>query len=405
MEYYLGQYKWISNPGRISYWEAPVLDGLSGNIDLRTIDQMSQIGGVPEGYAIFEYKDFVNDPALIPISSNKDDLFDTTNKDLISNTLKIDIGDVTLTDLIWNLLGENNDSSLICPVALPKSNGVYEVIIGDTVIRSEKIIPSTSPQWSKILARIQEDYLAIRDTYTNKDISKKFLGYLEEQYKIDYKTFIPAGEPIVDKIPPTTTITESFNKADNGLGPDLSWIVDAGSFGVTSNQGSLIGTTAYHVARADSALSSDNHYAQCVLKNVGINAVVEADWGPMARKIASSTLTFYTCHYIDSAASDTFRTSKMVSGTQTNIGTNTVTAAVADDLLKIECNGSTITRYRNGLSQNAATDTSITGNLITGLSFYKETLATAPLVDDFEAADLGVSITINGRMMLLGMGS
>src|SRR3990167_942846 len=88
-----------------------------------------------------------------------------------------------------------------------------------------------------------------------------------------------------------STITESFNKANNGLGPDLAWTVyfgTAANVGVTNNQANAQGTGETE-SRADSDLASDDHYVQ---------AVVGADYavgfvGVLCRKDSTATRTLY----------------------------------------------------------------------------------------------------------------
>jgi hypothetical protein len=56
--------------------------------------------------------------------------------------------------------------------------------------------------------------------------------------------------------------TESFNKADGALGPDLMWTVIAGSPVVASNRASFTGSATVNTARAEHDVAAGNQYAQ-----------------------------------------------------------------------------------------------------------------------------------------------
>jgi hypothetical protein len=218
------------------------------------------------------------------------------------------------------------------------------------------------------------------------DHHQKMLGGLIRKYRTkDYRQFIPADLPDEGWLKPDTTITESFNTADSDtLGPDLSWTELAGDWDIVTNAAQIAGSAAN--ARADSALSSGNHYAQVKLLNINITST---DRGVMARKDNTGTLTWYQATSLEGTSFDSWRTFKVVANSYTGIGTDDFPDTVADDIIKIAPDGTSIKRYRNGSLEDTATDSAIgEANHYCGLASFG---SAALRVDEFEAKDLAVA--------------
>lgn len=185
-----------------------------------------------------------------------------------------------------------------------------------------------------------------------------------------------------------TTIAESFNAADSDtLGPDLTWVEDAGDVDIVSNRARPGLYTGASLARATSSLAGTDQYAEIVAYMTG---AVSLGIGPIARKAASSTQTYYLYHL--DWASSTYRSSlyKVVAGTVTALGAANITTTFADgDTLRIECNGTTIRGLVNGVEIISRTDSSIASGAQTGMRFYNNTTASQIVdADSFAAGDL-----------------
>ena len=196
-----------------------------------------------------------------------------------------------------------------------------------------------------------------------------------------------------------TTITESFNKADSDiLGPDLTWTELAGDIDVVSNQARSATLGGFVRARAETDLSSDDHYAQAVVGASEETALARP--GVITRKDSSTTLTQYEFRaYFDN---DTVLIVRLVGGTATTIGgawAYTLTAGTTYTI-KGSVDGSTLKLYMNGVQQGTdITDTQITGNLRCGLVGFKNTSGYVSW-DNFEAGDLIIPKTVTDTLSL-----
>jgi hypothetical protein len=229
---------------------------------------------------------------------------------------------------------------------------------------------------------LRADFAAVHADATggktpDPEIHRRVLDYWCEKYGTgDWQQFVPAGlrAHIEGRLPHRTTITESFNKANGvGLGPDLSWTSVFGTWQVDSNKAGKSGTNSVvEHARADTDLSSADHYAQVAWSAGSYFA------GPCARVVNSSAKTFYVLF----GGSPLYLT-KLVAGTQTNLTSGS--SCAMNDVMQVRIDGSTLTGRINGTQVISTTDTAITGNLRTGLHLY---YATTSALDSFEAADL-----------------
>jgi len=184
-----------------------------------------------------------------------------------------------------------------------------------------------------------------------------------------------------------TTITEDFDKADNGLGPDLTWTtfhsLSGGTLGVTSNQANhKSGGEAE--ARADSDLATDDHYVQATAGadySNGSNFYI----GVLCRKDSSATRTQY--RWMNFGTDGPWELAKFVGGAETVLDNAYTTDPVATESFKLEANGSTIRGFHTAAQQRASvTDAAITNNLRCGIALF----GNLAYIDNFEAGDLAV---------------
>ena len=183
---------------------------------------------------------------------------------------------------------------------------------------------------------------------------------------------------------PGTSITEDFNKADNGLGPDLTWTDVNGTFVVASNRAQASSGSGDHSARADSDLATDDHYAQAEDWNSGI----ATNQPGVAVRFNSSADTYYRLsnkHDGSSVALD-----KVVAGSKSALTSATGEAGGSGQVMRLEVDGSDLTGIYDGTTYLTNTDTSIIDNLRTGIAGQHNGVDRNRW-DNFAAADLAVA--------------
>lgn len=387
---YLGRYIWTTDDLG-PHWAAPA--GSVAAIDLRPVSSCAK-AGIVEGWGLFDIPS--NPPAtanLIPLAASMDTVPTNQIRNKIASTLNITVGSTeTLGDILWRILTVDRDliGANMCPGVLP-DKGPLRISLGQFK-REKPFAVGQGAEWPGVQADLQRQYRQLyNDAQAGLIPPKHYLKVLDfwcEDYKTaDWSLFVPADLPQEAPIPHSTTLNESFNKANGALGPDLTWTVTAGGVGVVSNQAIPQNASVFNSARAESDLSSSNHYAQVTLTELG-NGITH--FGPAAR-YSSSAVTCYRA--IEYGADNNMYLSKIVAGTETHLGNVAITPSIPEPI-KIECNGSTITAYQNGVSRVSLTDTSITTGIRTGLHGYGIGV-TAPTVDSFVAADLAAGGTDN----------
>src|SRR3990172_5565852 len=138
----------------------------------------------------------------------------------------------------------------------------------------------------------------------------------------------------------------------------------------------------------NTALSSDDHYAQ-----VDITATIAGSndklVGPVIRKDNTATLTFYYGRLNDTL--DIVQLYKFIAGVATQLGSNVAVTPSLPNPIKLRATSSdqVILTYDGVDKITASPETSITGNLYTGVRAYGTVS-----VDNFEAGDI-----VSGRIM------
>ncbi len=193
----------------------------------------------------------------------------------------------------------------------------------------------------------------------------------------------------------TTLAFETFTNSDGNLGGRTHvhpWTQTNGgtSCQIVSNQ--AVCTAPSSDARADVDLATDDHEVWVTVVDLVIGPVAWVECGPIARKDATSTRTFYAFLAEQLTTGDTnhWYLSKRVAGTITQLGSTDNTDWVANDLAKIRADGSSISGFRNGvLSVGPITDTSITGNTRGGINYNAASgTGDSCTLDHWRAADI-----------------
>lgn len=171
-------------------------------------------------------------------------------------------------------------------------------------------------------------------------------------------------------------ITESFNKADSvTLGPDLTWTEVTGNIDVVSNQAKLNAGGGFSSARAQVDLATANHYAR------GNNVVVPTDNVHIYVRFDTFANTAYLGLLASTGGGLIY---KMVGGSFTALSSTVTGLATSSVSVTCSVNGSTVRHLHNGVEQLVVTDTSIFGNLRTGIGGF----GIGSTIDSFEAGDL-----------------
>jgi hypothetical protein len=219
-------------------------------------------------------------------------------------------------------------------------------------------------------------------------LARKYLDDLCIKYAVnDWKLFVPPklhGD-VPGRLPRETTLTESFPGTSATLGGDLTWTEMGTDWDNISGVGrSHNDTDTAGYARAESDLSSADHYAKCLVQGIG-SAGENVQVGPLSRFDAGAQ-TGYIARVL--RVLDQIRLTKTVAGSMTDLGQASITITTGV-LAESRSDGSTIKAYWNAVEQVSVTDTAITANTRTGLFGFSNATGSFPQVDTFEAADLG----------------
>lgn len=398
--WYVGPWIWDTS-GVMPCWMPPV--GTVGCLDMRAIPQMSTAGGAPQGQGVFlsdgpikdsnytllgagSYRDVKTSQALRDRMPKRDRKREPTGDDLLSHLLDC------LTD------GSDSTGDSFAKPLMPDAQMRVRLTIGEFDYQWK-----TAPwnyHWDKIQDVERADFQRCFDDaqagrLKDKDHHRRVLDALCEKYGADdWRTFVNTKirKHIPGRLKHETTIADDFNRADqSGLGTSasgFSWTLVLGSINIVSGRAQTPNrandiTSVFHKARAESDLSSADHYCQCNVYDIG-----GGDWGGGA--LARFNSGAETCYfgYQRVSGSTSFLLAKVVAGSLTVLSSTGSGFPASGDLQKLVCSGSTITLFNAGVSKLSATDSAITGNLRAGVcSRGGGTGAKYGEVDNFEAGD------------------
>ena len=393
--YYIGQWEWFTE-GTQSYWRCPDGD-CEGVIDLRSLPQMSKAGGIPEGYGFFSYPKEKIAPKLLYLGNNLTGLLQ--NKVSLQTSLGKTIEHTNVLDILWELLTVEADPTgmTFAKPLMPNINLNLELYLGGhSLVKSEKFDKTKHPF---VLEVIKNDYRRIRqeDLKRGSNNYKKVLDALEEKYKIDYKNFIPEDLPDEGKLPHQTTITDNFNRPDNNtLGVSSegwNWTEIAGDINIISNTARGMNSDQRNRGRANSNLSTDDHYAQALVDCTGPGTVTSCNPGVIVRKDDTTNLTHYAFR-VEFVGDDLY-INKLFNDVNTQLATVVYGLTPGTPVTaKGTIDGSSLDLLINAVSELTATDTAITGNLRVGIYGYTQAQSQArPVWDNFEGGDLAAADT------------
>lgn len=388
--YWLGPWVWES--GIMPCWRMPA--GATSSIDLRSVQQCAVAGGAPQGVGLFvsptltnlgsDYTNLGTDPEAVLSGVQKSALRTLL---ALPNALAAN----TLHDAIWEALTIQSDPTGDdrAPPIVPTVGRRYELWLEGGLRKSIKF-RGDELEAAPVLDMLKRQYRQHRlDSIKGRTpaiLYRKILGYWCRKYGLNYRAFQPADVPDEADIEPTTTITESFNTADSDtLGPDLSWTELAGDIDIVSNQARSTTIGSQVLARANSDLSSADHYSQAVIG--ASSEAAAATTSTIARKDSTATLTFYLFH--NDWGGNVCLLFKSVAGVYTQIGSSVATTLIAGTTYTSRgtCNGSSMSHSIDGSNRYTYTDSAISSGTRCGIRGDKTTSGYV-YWDSFEAADL-----------------
>lgn len=402
MPIYLAQWAIGTSPSGKTRWEAPA--SADGVLDVRPLSEQASLSS--GGFGVFTYPSAQTlGGVVVALGSSLDGNVSGRDRSEIQRRMGVALpANVTVRELLAVLLTEAADAATGPMPLMPTSRNRLVAHVGEHSVMDEPFTLSHAHAGT-VVESLREQYRRQRelDAPDGAETHLKRLGWWARQYGEDYRTFIPSDLPDEGVRDPATTITESFNKANNGLGPDLSWTTyfspSSGVVGVDSNQAHFQ-SGGEAEARADSDLSSDDHYSHA------IHGTDYADGGTgvVCRKDSTATQTIYRwANFVTFAGG--WELVKFVSGAETALDTAYTTAPSAGETLRVSADGSTIKGYHIGsppTERASVTDTSVTGNVRCGIFLA---FVTDAYLDDFEASDIAAGgNTVRYSLPVMGVG-
>lgn len=396
MRYYLGPYEQRPVTPDLMAWEMPV--GAVCGLDFRSNADIDT-----PGVALFAMPDdrpLGADYRLIGQGDIRDIVPRGGARGVFASALKVPAvtGD-RLVEWVWDALTVRADptgDARSRPI-VPSSRGRMRLVLAGHGEVMAKRFTVGMPEAAPVVDMLQRQHRRNRQAALAGELKdavhhRRILDYWGKKFGVSAPedVFIPGDVPKERPVPHETTITESFNTADSDtLGPDLSWTELQGDFDIVSNVAELQSIAGSYggIARADSDLSSDDHYVESTIHSNG--AATFRFLMQIARKNSSTTLTYYIAYYRYSANNcQIYRSS---SGSLTSVvgpTSRTLTDGTAYTA-RLTCDGSTISQSVDGTSVHSQTDATITGNVRCGIGGYQAAPGGINAYHDaFTAADL-----------------
>lgn len=388
--YYLGS--WVFRDGA---FRPPV--GAVGCLDFAPLTvQSSPASDRPVGLFVTTAAILPSEYTLLGTGDCRELKADTRMQDAFRSLVGYRAKGETLADLIYDALtdGSDPDGSSGPKPLMPGVDGWCDVYLGghSRILGAKfewgKPCSRGRSHWAKVQQLLRKEFERLFDDaqagkLKDSEHHRRVLDAYCDKYKVDdWNEFVPAKlqKDVPGRLKHETTITENFDGSDGDtIGNLLTWTEVSGDFDRVSNKATLTTNDGTERdARAESDLSSDDHYAQAVVDNSNSG---ERAMGPCCRFAGAARTYYYTYFYANK-----IWTYKKVNNVVTNLANIAITAA-QPELCKVSADGSTVKGYQAGVERTSNTDTAITGNVRTGIFAYRSAVS-SPTIDDFEAADI-----------------
>lgn len=399
---YLYLSPWVWNTAGGGYWDSPFPDLRVGCLDLRPPSVQGRRGGTPSGVGLFVYQEQVSKPGMVYLGDNVGKLVSTGDADTFQSLLKLadKPEGKTLVDLLWNVFtiyADPTGTDRPRPL-MPTVENRLELHLGGFSPIKTRPTYACNKEMEVVRKALHYQYKKARRAslgwplvgrYTipvlgrrlgsprNRDRSHylKLLGGMMVKYGIK-----PTDLDVVlwdmrneGWLPPSTTLSENFDTADSDtLGGQLTWTEVVIDIDIASNKAQQGDATANSAGRAESDLSSVDHFVQADIEALVANTPVTYLLG----RFAGAATTYYRGGYRDNAV-NTYIIGKVVTGTATNLFLASATAPGDGPLTtKFTIDGSSLTLNVSGSDVlGPSTDTAITDGTRCGIGSNSSNVA------------------------------
>lgn len=213
---------------------------------------------------------------------------------------------------------------------------------------------------------------------------RRILDAMCEKYGLqgadDWRELVPTSlqKDVPGRLKHETSISDNCT-------PQLTWTDVTNGIAFSGVARGTAVATGNDARVSGSDLSSADHYAQAAITTLSSGPALGAG---CARFSGSAATYYFAILRNDGSSNYTTELRKFIAGASTTIAGPSASSFTTGDVMKTECNGTTINGYKNGASVHSVTDSSISSNVKTGLRITPQGTATVEL-DDFAAADLG----------------
>ena len=386
-------------------------------------------GGDPLGLSLFSWVGSGPLPSeATPIAANADDVLSVATAAILTSALNLKdpLPAMRFADVLAHLLTTHADpTNTDAPKPLtPDHGGRLDVWILGSRHWRHKFDPG-SPYCSCTLDLLRRDWKRCKkeshdradamdpQKFTPTQIAharnlyRRVAGSFEKETGCQAFVLTQSDKEEDQPHKPETTITESF-PGTGMFGGDLSWTQTTGSFDNDGDKGRLTTVDGtFCNARADSDLSSANHYAQVLAFDGGAGSpVLSGITVGAASRFHGSAATFYHAEaYADEFLAEEARLRKCEAGSETALDATAVTLNIPCTM-KCQASGSSISYYFDGSLVDTVTDTAITGNTRAGVTSRDPSLVGFNKFDSFEAADVaagsGIPVFMHHYMQMNG---
>lgn len=393
MQWCIGPWRWISDESGDRY-EGP--DGTIAAIDFRGLNDQSLPGVDRSGVGLFWIRDSRNiaadwttigDGGWHDIKANK------RIRDAFPKRAGVRLDAPDLIGLIRQSLAGGDPTGLEFAKPLMPTQHRRMRVCMHMASHSEAFVAGKSAEWNAVRDVIRNDMEDIieraqkSDHPKRKEHHRRVLDALCEAHGIDdWRHFVKPHrvKDIAGRLPHETTITDDFTRADaTGLGTSAegwSWTSVVAGINIVSNRARS--TTNNNSSRAESDLSSADHYAQC---DVIQSAATNRSLGPRCRFHASADTGYQGNN--NGASTTSYQIVKVVAGVATALATADRGSTVTTRTSRIIITGSSLDLWEDGVSKTTVTDTAITGHLRTGIGKSGTQQTGTQDYDNFSASD------------------
>lgn len=387
--------------------------------DWRSLPHQGAPGPTPQGWVLAGFPTGVVPPNSVDLGDSLGSLVLPGRRAAIRDTLGLGEalpGD-SLSDVFQSLLiGLGDPTSQTRWRGIRANGNRLQLRIGGAVILDEPF-DETHPAWGHtrdiFRAAYRRNRALVDAGLMPLDVLRSYTGHEMRKYGVNHDALLPPEYVDDGWLPPRTTIGDTFVETTDTVLTSHTATGPNGGFGWTNIRGTDIHTvkeaddklknnaSGEGEFRADSDLSSDEHYAQCDIEDLTNNG---DEFRLGTRKDSSSTLTYYRCEWRFDL--DRQRIAQYVGGTGTTLVTKTSTALDANTVytVKIDVDSNDIIRqYIGGVEEQSYDDSASpvgSGNLRTVIGGDPAS-ATNPsnnIFDDFEAEDLAAAAVARRRV-------